>query len=64
MRKQLITLHEQPHYILRLCQIFAVGAMPVNIRLSRSGVLGGCDFWESWGSWHQGSGTPPDRENE
>ena len=27
--------------------------------VSRPGFLGGCDFWESWGSWHQGSGTPP-----
>jgi hypothetical protein len=27
--------------------------------LSCPGFLGGCDFWESWGSWHHGSSTPP-----
>ena len=28
-------------------------------RLSRPGFLGGRSFWESWGSWFQGSSTPP-----
>ena len=27
--------------------------------MSRPGFLGGCDFWESWGSWRHGSSTPP-----
>ena len=27
--------------------------------VSRPGFLGGRDFWESWGSWRQGSSTPP-----
>ena len=30
-----------------------------SLTLSRPGFLGGCDFWESWGSWHHGSSTPP-----
>ncbi len=32
MRKQMVAPHAQPHYILRLCQILAVGTMSVNIR--------------------------------
>jgi transposase len=26
--------------------------------LDRPGFLGGCDLWESWGSWHHGNRIP------
>ena len=29
-----------------------------SILLDRPGFLGGCDLWESWGSWHHGRRIP------